>query len=166
MATIAGRRRGGVQVRRQRSAWSARRERLFLEKLAATCNVAASAETARLPVSTVYAHKRSDARFAEAWGEAIQQGYEQLELKLLERALNGVRKPIFHGGKQVSETTEFNDARALQLMRMHRDEVVAARNDDDADAERDQRELEEISERFAIMRERLTGGAEKAGADE
>ena len=63
------------------------RRRTFLEWFAATCNVTLSAEKAGIAYQTVYKHRRKDAAFAEAWDEALAQGYAALEAGLLADAI-------------------------------------------------------------------------------
>ena len=60
----------------------------FLEHLAATCNVVASARAAGIGTAAAYRRRRVDEAFAAAWREAMQLGYERLEEALLARALS------------------------------------------------------------------------------
>jgi hypothetical protein len=64
-----------------------KRKAVFLEWFAATCNVYFSAEKAGIAYQTVYKHRRKDAAFAEAWDEALAQGYAALEAGLLADAI-------------------------------------------------------------------------------
>lgn len=61
----------------------------FLDHLAATCNVRASAAAAGVDGMAPYHLRRSDAAFAAAWGEALAAGYEVLETRLVGHALAG-----------------------------------------------------------------------------
>ncbi|RYD63816.1 MAG: hypothetical protein EOP58_10740, partial [Sphingomonadales bacterium] len=63
--------------------WTAKMRASFLDHLAATCNVKASAEFIGVDPVSVYALRRRDARFTEAWGEALALGYEMLETLLV-----------------------------------------------------------------------------------
>ena len=63
------------------------RKAIFLEWFAATCNVTLSAEKAGITYQTVYKHRRKDTAFAEAWDEALAQGYAALEAGLLADAI-------------------------------------------------------------------------------
>ncbi len=69
----------GTQVTAQR--------RRFLEALAESCNVRASAQVAGVSVQALYAWRARHQGFARAWGEALRAGYEQLEERLLRHAL-------------------------------------------------------------------------------
>lgn len=70
-----------------RKRFDAARRRVFLDWFATTCNVTLSAEQADISTKTVHAHRRKDAAFAEAWDEALAQGYAALEAGLLSDAL-------------------------------------------------------------------------------
>lgn len=85
-----------IQVRKaRRNGMTPARRRRFLEHLAATCNVIASAKSAGLSYNTFYTLRRNDPDFAAAWEQAIQTGYDRLEEALLARALRGVAPPDF-----------------------------------------------------------------------
>ena len=56
---------------------------LFLEALAETSNVTASADRARVPTATAYKTRREDAAFAVKWRAALREGYDNLEIELL-----------------------------------------------------------------------------------
>lgn len=56
---------------------------LFLETLAETSNVTASASRANVPVETVYKTRRKEPAFAARWLAALHEGYDNLEMELL-----------------------------------------------------------------------------------
>lgn len=55
----------------------------FLEALAETSNVTASAERVNVPVRKIYKLKRENPQFAAGWLAALHEGYDQLEMELL-----------------------------------------------------------------------------------
>lgn len=55
----------------------------FLENLAASSNVSASAAAVNVPLATVYRTRRKEPAFAESWRQALFEGYEHLELEVL-----------------------------------------------------------------------------------
>lgn len=69
--------------------WTRRMKAEFLDELAATCNVAASAAAIGVSATSVYALRRRDDAFADAWQEALAQGYQMLETQLVGHALTG-----------------------------------------------------------------------------
>jgi hypothetical protein len=80
--------------------FDARRKAIFLEWFAATCNVTLSAEKAGIAYQTVYKHRHKDAAFAEAWDEALVQGYAALEAGLLSDAIAAEIRKAAEVGEQ------------------------------------------------------------------
>src|SRR4030095_1576341 len=80
--------------------FDAKRKALFLEWFAATCNVTLSAEKAGINYRTAYKHRRKDSAFAEAWDEALAQGYAALEAGLLAEAIAAEIAKIAEGDEQ------------------------------------------------------------------
>lgn len=107
--------------------WSAKREAAFLEALAESSNVALSLRASGLGETAVYRRRARYAEFAAKWAAALREGYLKLESEMLARALAGVEKPVWHGGKQVGTVTEYNDRTALALLNAHRATVMGAR---------------------------------------
>lgn len=100
--------------------WSARREQAFLTALADTANIAASVRAAGLSDTTVYRRRRDNEDFRSLWAAALREGVAKLEMMLLDRAMNGVEKPVWYGGKQVGTMTDYSDRLALALLAFHR----------------------------------------------
>ena len=63
---------------------------LFLDELAETSNVTASATKAGCNPSRAYKLRREDAAFRRRWNEALLEGYEHLEMETLQRLRFGV----------------------------------------------------------------------------
>ncbi|MFL6729076.1 MAG: hypothetical protein ACJ8EZ_04005 [Sphingomicrobium sp.] len=78
-----------VQIGRARlKQWTPRVERRFLEALAATGNVHAACAEAGMWPPSAYNHRKRWERFAEAWDEAVAEGYLRLEGALALRGCN------------------------------------------------------------------------------
>jgi hypothetical protein len=121
--------RGGnnrkVQVRKaQRGFFTEDKRRIFLDHLAACCNVTAAAAAAGVGVTTVYEARRREPAFAQAWDEAIEIGYATLEALLIARAARGpdggdgghyVPGPTPVPGPETIDTWL-----AMDLLRLHR----------------------------------------------
>ncbi len=140
-----------VQKARRKSWTKARRAR-FLDTLAETCNVKASAKAADMCSQAAYQLRKRDADFARGWVSALTAGYEALERRLLERALFGDREEIWHGGAKVGERISYPDRVALTLFRAHRDTVERARADLETGGNSAR---EELAEKLEAMRKRL-----------
>ncbi|NNM76663.1 hypothetical protein HJG53_07090 [Sphingomonas sp. ID1715] len=122
---LIGGKRPRVAQARGNSFDAGKQERFFAE-LAATCNVRLSARRARVAVATVYKHKAQDAAFRARWAEAIGGAYHNLELMMLERAMNGTVKTVTKADGSVDRTHEYPNAIALTLLRLHRDNAAEA----------------------------------------
>lgn len=98
----------------------------FLEKLAASSNIAASARAAGITTSKAYALRRRNRDFARAWRKSLCEGYDILEMELLSR----LRK-----GQPPSSKTRYDNAAAIRLLLAHRDEVSQQRALDEEEDE-------------------------------
>ena len=69
--------------------WTQRMKADFLDHLAATCNVKASAAAIGVDPVSVYNLRRHDLEFHEQWEQALSCGYQLLETQLVGHALAG-----------------------------------------------------------------------------
>ncbi|PHR13576.1 MAG: hypothetical protein COA41_17935 [Sphingopyxis sp.] len=133
-----------------------RRKVKFLSKLATSSHVANSAAAAGVAVSTVYKWRERDPEFFRAWMQALAAGYELLEMDLLDRARNGVEKPVFHEGKQVAMVRQFRDGIGVKLLLAHKEMVALARV---AEGQINPEEVRaSLDRKLADMREKLLSG--------
>ena len=108
-----------VQVRKPvRASFGAAKRQIFLDHLAACCNVTAAAAAAGAGLSTVYDARRRDPVFAEQWAEAIEAGYATLEALLIERAAKG--GSYTPGDTPVPGPETIDTMLALDLLRLSR----------------------------------------------
>lgn len=99
----------------------------FLAALAATGNVSGSARSAGVGRRTAYDRRAVDESFAAAWGEAMETACDTLEAEARRRAHDGVRKPVYQGGKKVGEIREYSDTLLIFLLKGRRREVFGDR---------------------------------------
>lgn len=94
----------------------------FLAELAATSNVAAAAAAADFAVSNVYRLRRTDPDFARRWYAALSEGYDNLEMELLQhlRGLDAGASEALAEAKQ----RKFDVATALRCLTAHRENVA------------------------------------------
>ncbi|QFT76145.1 hypothetical protein [Erythrobacter sp. THAF29] len=90
----------------------------FLETLAETSNVKASAEKAKIGPSTAYRLRRENADFARAWLGALWEGYVHLEMEVLRR--------LRDGDLQTDDRDKYDFANAIRLLNAHRENAVRA----------------------------------------
>lgn len=119
---------------------------VFLAELAATSNVTASAKAAAVSTTRAYDARRKDAEFYRAWQEALCEGYEHLEMSLLQRLREGEIKPAAGARKG---TRVFDNANALRLLVAHRDSVSRQQG------MRDNQDTSAILERINIRIDRM-----------
>ena len=86
LLTRAGGKDGPQVIRSKGDRWTEEAEAVFLDHLAASCNVLASCEAAGFCNTSVYKRRREDAAFAQRWQAALEQGYLRIEMALVRRA--------------------------------------------------------------------------------
>ena len=87
-------------------------KRMFLEALAETSNVRASAQRARITTREVYKLRREDTDFAGDWQAALYEGYVNLEMEVL----GYLRNP--------KPERKMDVANALRLLAAHKETVA------------------------------------------
>ncbi|MGD8326726.1 MAG: hypothetical protein PVF65_07415 [Sphingomonadales bacterium] len=103
--------------------WTKKRRALFLHHLSETGNVSESARQADMPRHSAYRLRRTDEGFAQDWDDALAQALDQLESVLIQRAIEGVEKPQYFGGKEVGTVKSYSDNLAMFLLKSKRAEV-------------------------------------------
>ena len=110
-----------VQIARARmKQWSPRVEDRFLAALGATCNVKAACAEVGLTPASAYGHRGRWPAFARRWDEAVEQGYLQIEMGLIESAGN------FLSGETVPDAAPLSGmtvSHAIHLLHMHKHQV-------------------------------------------
>jgi hypothetical protein len=98
-------------------------QKIFLAHLGETSNVTAAAEAAAISLSRVYAMRRTDPGFARAWFDALAEGYDNLEMELLQH----LRAAGTGGGEEGDAPAgrrKFDTATAFRCLAAHRDSVA------------------------------------------
>lgn len=110
--------------------WTAERRTVFLAELAATSNVTKSAAAAGMSDAQVYAERRRNAGFRDAWTEALSEGYARLEFMMLERANDAlsVTGKVTDEQLATSKMHEYSNKLAMSLLTAHRALVREARS--------------------------------------
>lgn len=103
--------------------WSDEAEAVFLDCLAATCNVTLAAREAGFSGTTVWRRRRRDAGFAERWRQALEQGYVRLETAIIRRAADR----FDGGGEEDGSEPTVSTAEAINLLRLHKAGVTEGR---------------------------------------
>lgn len=103
------------------------RRKLFLDHLAATCNVTAAAAAAGVSFSAVYRCRARDPEFRRQWADALDQGYAVLEAALLDQAVrkqaafppDGGEDGRADGVEIPPAALEVDWAKGMELLRQH-----------------------------------------------
>ncbi len=100
--------------------WTDRAEEIFLDHLAATCNVSAAARKCGFSREAIYKRRRRDPRFARLWDEALAIGYPRLEAALVRAAVDTMegRAP-----DPDSPIPPMSARDAIAVLKLHQDRV-------------------------------------------
>ena len=122
---------------------------IFFATLAETCNVVRSAKAAGFSTNWAYRRRKFDGAFRNGWMAAVRDGYANLEVMLLERAMKGTPKLVrtARGGDRLMR--EYSTPLAAALLRRHAEMADSANYEPAGD------ELREVRERILDKLERL-----------
>src|SRR5688572_3558946 len=81
---------GPQLIRTRGRRWSDAAEAKFLDHLAASCNVTASAAASGFSCAAIYKRRRRDPAFAQRWLAALELGAARLYALLLQRAIEAL----------------------------------------------------------------------------
>jgi hypothetical protein len=93
---------------------------IFINHLAETSNIKAAADAANVSQSLVYKKRRDDPAFAQRWYAALAEGYDTLEMELLERLRTGRLEDELPDGTK----RKFDIGTAFKCISAHRDTVM------------------------------------------
>lgn len=99
--------------------WSLDKQAAFLRALSATHSVQEAARSVQMTRQSAY-RLRSRLKgqpFDLAWEVAFHHSYDVLAHAALERALNGVERPVFYKGEQVGSYRHFDESLTRTLLR-------------------------------------------------
>ena len=130
----------------------------FFAELAVSCNVVRSAKAAGFSANWAYRKRRRDAAFRNGWASAVREGYANLELVLLERALNGTAKLVRTARGADRVMREYSTALAVALLKRHAETADRAAYQPGEDELREIRER--ILEKLEGLRKRQFGQAD------
>lgn len=96
----------------------------FIEALAESSNVRAAAEAAGLDPRKVYRLRRNDPEFARAWYAALAEGYDNLEMEMLEHLRAQGDRAQGEDAAGAAPSRKFDTATALRCLTAHRENVA------------------------------------------
>jgi molybdenum-dependent DNA-binding transcriptional regulator ModE len=115
---------GALQMRRAQPGKLTREaEQAFLAALSATCNVSLAAAAVGASEAAFHRRRRKDPAFAREVRMALSQGYDQLEMALLEAGMPGSREHDDWRSNEPPAMPPMTASQALQLMYLHQKEA-------------------------------------------
>lgn len=99
--------------------WTDRAKAKFLEILAETGNVSASAREIGIARSTAYKNRDENPEFSEQWDNAIEEATDKLDLEARRRAHDGYEEPVFYQGVECATVRKYSDTLMIQLLKAH-----------------------------------------------
>lgn len=128
------------------------KKKQFIETLKQTGNVSAAARAIGVPRAKLYKKKKTDRKFSEEWQEALEEALDDLEEEVRRRALQGIEKPVYYGGKKCGSITAFNDTLAMFLLKARRPETFGEANENQESAEPLSNPREKLLSKLAEMK--------------
>lgn len=119
----AARKKAAPKAAAKKTRSAARARSRFIEVLRQTANVSRAAREAGIPSSTLYRQRARFAAFARQWDEAMNEALDMLEEVLIERARDGVEKPVYYGGEQRGTVRVYSDTLGMFMLRAKRPEI-------------------------------------------
>lgn len=101
----------------------------FISELAKHGNVTLAAKAAKVSRTRAYQHQEESQEFADLWADALEQAGDVLEGEAHRRAVSGVLKPIYQGGKKVGAVREYSDGLLTLLLKAAKPEKYRERQD-------------------------------------
>lgn len=95
---------------------------IFLEALSRCGHVTEACRLSGVNKATVYRHRKSDPKFAQAWAEAADLGVESLIDEARRRAFEGCDEPVYYRGEVVGSVKKYSDVLLMFLIKGHRPE--------------------------------------------
>jgi hypothetical protein len=112
---------GPISVKSYRAdGWTYEIREEFLAAFEDCLNITKSCEKVGRSRRSFYALRKRDAEFAEAFDDALDQGYLMLETTLLERAMFGTEREILDRENKVVTLKSHDNRLAAQLLRMRK----------------------------------------------
>jgi hypothetical protein len=129
------------------------RREAFLAALQDGRSVTGAALAAGINRTLVYRWRGEMPDFAAAWDEAVETATDLIEEEALQRARQGVQKPVFYRGEQIGTVTTWNDKLLMFLLQRRRPMAPPARPTK-ADLRKEQEERD-YAARLAAAHERM-----------
>lgn len=139
-----------------------RRQTKFLASVAKGATISKAAHEIGVVSSTVYKWRQQDDDFACEWDQAIESGTDMLEDEAFRRALNGVERPVFYGGKPVGYVRDYSDSLLVFMLKARRPEKFKDIKPVKSDLGVEERDHSDAKERLISKLVQATASSEDA----
>ncbi len=111
-----------VALRYRHDGWTPERQIAFIEKLADCGSISAACKHVGMSRESVRQLRRRPCgrTFRDACDAALDCGYADLEETAMERAKNGIARPVFYKGEPVGEWRHYDERLTMFLLRFRR----------------------------------------------
>ena len=131
--------------------WTKNGRERFLSEMRANANLSRACDRAGVTRQQAFELRNTDPEFLAGWDDAEAGAFDDLEEEVLRRARDGVNKPVYFGGKVCGSVRSYNDALALEILKLRRERLNARRDDPSASSEDDTERVNPIE----LIEERL-----------
>ena len=138
------------------------RKRMFLEAIAEYGNIHAASRVTGIPRSIHYDLMKRDPEYAKAFHEATDVAIEAMEAEARRRAVEGITKDVYQGGRRVGEVREYSDTLLMFLLKAVRPDRYRERVDLTVDI---RREAERIAAAAGLETDAVIAEAERLIAE-
>lgn len=108
---------GEMPNRVRHDGWTPVRQRAFLRALGRTGKIERACKLAGISRESARKMRNAYPSFAAAWDRALAKAEPTLEQIAVDRAVNGVSEPVYHGGEVVGHRTRYSDSLMRDALR-------------------------------------------------
>lgn len=99
----------------------------FFRLLAASGSVSWAAKRSGLSRTALYYHRKTNPTFARRWTDALELGVARVRDEVFRRAVVGIKKPVFQGGRMVGKVKVYDNRLLWSLLKAHDRETYGDR---------------------------------------
>jgi hypothetical protein len=136
------------------TAWSEEEKAIFLKTLEQTFNVSAASRVIGKKAAAAYRLRDKDNAFAAAWKEASDSAINAMEEAVIKRAVKGVKRKKYYGGKLIGTETHYSDQLAIFLLKTLRPEIYGRADPVAEENATDESVARMLEEKFIALRKR------------
>ena len=118
-----------IRVAKRTRLQTAHAKTRFLAEFSRCGNILRAAKSVKVGRRTVYNWLAADEQFGQRYEEALEDALDELEEEARRRAVDGVDRPVYQGGKKVGSIREYSDTLLIMLLKAKRPETFRERHE-------------------------------------